>query len=117
MCRTSRGCFASGTSARFLLASQKGAQLQETVTLVSEKTKVRGLSAREVYTVKPNQTQSAPKKKDFVTLVDAHGKEHKINVHANPERKLRRRTPTRPSLCLLSAIIWRNAGRPSVNMI
>ena len=56
------------------------------VTLVSEKTKVRGLSAREVYTVKQNQTQSAPKKKDFVTLVDAHGKEHKINVHANGEK-------------------------------
>ena len=56
------------------------------VTLVSEKTKVRGLSAREVYTVKQNQTQSAPKKKDFVTLVDAHGKEHKINVRANGEK-------------------------------
>jgi hypothetical protein len=56
------------------------------VTLVSEKTKVRGLSAREVYTVKQNQTQSAPKKKDFVTLVDAHGKDHKINVHANGEK-------------------------------
>src|SRR5260370_19994162 len=56
------------------------------VTMVSEKTKVRGLSAREVYTVKQNQTQSAPKKKDFVTLVDAHGKEHKINVHTNGEK-------------------------------
>src|SRR5258707_613348 len=56
------------------------------VTLVSEKTKVRGLSAREVYTVKQNQTQSAPKKEDFVTLVDAHGKDHKINVHANGEK-------------------------------
>jgi len=29
------------------------------------KDKVRGLSAREVYTVKQNQTQSVPKKKDF----------------------------------------------------
>ena len=47
---------------------------------------MRGLSAREVYTVKQNQTQSAPKKKDFVTLVDAHGKDHKINVHANGEK-------------------------------
>src|SRR5271165_3940159 len=56
------------------------------VTLVSEKAKVRGLSAREVYTVKQNQTQSAPKKKDFVTLVDAHGKEHTINVRANGEK-------------------------------
>jgi hypothetical protein len=56
------------------------------VTLISEKTKVRGLSAREVYTVKQNQTQSTPKKKDFVTLVDAHGKELKINVHANGEK-------------------------------
>src|SRR5208282_4502879 len=59
------------------------------VTLVSEKSKVRGLSAREVYTVKQNQTnqtQSAPKKKDFVTLVDAHGKEHTINVRANGEK-------------------------------
>src|SRR5260370_40002426 len=56
------------------------------VTLVSEKTKVRGLSAREVYTVKQNQTQSAPKKKDFVTLVDAPGKEHTINVRANGEK-------------------------------
>jgi len=56
------------------------------VTLVSEKTKVRGLSAREVYTVKQNQTQPAPKKKDFVTLVDAHGKEHTINVRANGEK-------------------------------
>jgi hypothetical protein len=50
------------------------------VTLVSEKTKVRGLSAREVYTVKETR------KKDFVTLVDAHGKEHKINVRANGEK-------------------------------
>jgi ATP-dependent exoDNAse (exonuclease V) alpha subunit len=50
------------------------------VTLVSEKTKVRGLSAREVYTVKET------KKKDFVTLVDAHGKEHTINVRANGEK-------------------------------
>jgi conjugative relaxase-like TrwC/TraI family protein len=49
------------------------------VTLVSEKTKVRGLSAREVYTVKDT-------KKDFVTLVDAHGKEHTINVRANGEK-------------------------------
>src|SRR5271165_2912716 len=56
------------------------------VTLVSEKSKVRGLSAREVYTVKQNQTQSAPKKKDFVTLVDAHGKEHTINVRANGDK-------------------------------
>src|SRR5271157_304125 len=56
------------------------------VTLVSEKTKVRGLSAREVYRVKQNQTQSAPKKKDFVTLLDAHGKEHTINVRANGEK-------------------------------
>jgi conjugative relaxase-like TrwC/TraI family protein len=56
------------------------------VTLVSEKTKVRGLSAREVYTVKQNQTQSALKKKDFVTLIDGHGKDHKINVHANGEK-------------------------------
>src|SRR5208283_3697532 len=56
------------------------------VTLVSEKTKVRGLSAREVYRVKQNQTQSAPKKKDFVTLVDAHGKEHTINVRANGDK-------------------------------
>ena len=56
------------------------------VTLVSEKAKVRGLSPREVYTVKQNQTQSAPKKKDFVTLVDGHGKEHTINVHANGEK-------------------------------
>src|ERR1700694_5578747 len=51
------------------------------VTLVSEKTTVRGLSAREVYTVK-----ETPKKKDFVTLVDAHGKEHTINVRANGEK-------------------------------
>src|SRR5271165_4169219 len=51
------------------------------VTLVSEKSKVRGLSAREVYTVK-----ETPKKKDFVTLVDAHGKEHTINVRANGEK-------------------------------
>src|SRR6202521_2190755 len=50
------------------------------VTLVSEKTKVRGLSAREVYTVKERP------KKDFVTLVDAHGKEHTINVRANGEK-------------------------------
>src|SRR5271157_274527 len=56
------------------------------VTLVSEKTKVRGLSAREVYTVKQNQTQSAPKKKDFVTLVDGSGKEHTINVRANGDK-------------------------------
>jgi hypothetical protein len=56
------------------------------VTLVSEKTKVRGLSAREVYTVKQNQAQSAPKKKDFVTLVDAQGKEHTINVRANGDK-------------------------------
>jgi AAA domain len=55
------------------------------VTLVSEKTKVRGLSAREVYTVKQNQTQSA-KKEDFVTLVDAQGEEHKINVRANGDK-------------------------------
>ena len=44
------------------------------------KTKMRGLSARDVYTVKET------KKKDFVTLVDAHGKELKINVHANGEK-------------------------------
>jgi hypothetical protein len=51
------------------------------VTLVSEKTKVRGLSAREVYTVK-----ETPKKKDFVTLVDVAGKEHRINVRANGDK-------------------------------
>jgi hypothetical protein len=50
------------------------------VTLVSEKAKVRGLSPREVYTVKET------KKKDFVTLVDAHRKEHTINVRANGEK-------------------------------
>jgi hypothetical protein len=50
------------------------------VTLISEKTKVRGLSAREVYTFKET------KKKDFVALVDAHGKEHTINVRANGEK-------------------------------
>src|SRR4030081_109658 len=51
------------------------------VTLVSEKTKVRGLSARDVYTVK-----EMPKKKDFVTLVDRHGKEHTINVRTNGDK-------------------------------
>jgi len=51
------------------------------VTLLSEKTKVRGLSAREVYAVK-----ETPKKKDFVTLVDQAGKEHKINVRTNGEK-------------------------------
>ncbi|HXO92761.1 MAG TPA: MobF family relaxase, partial [Candidatus Acidoferrum sp.] len=50
------------------------------VTLVSEKAKVRGLSPREVYTVKET------KKEDFVTLVDVHGKEHTINVRANGEK-------------------------------
>jgi hypothetical protein len=39
-----------------------------------------------VYTVKQNQTQSAPKKKDFVTLVDGSGKEHTINVRANGDK-------------------------------
>jgi ATP-dependent exoDNAse (exonuclease V) alpha subunit len=39
-----------------------------------------------VYTVKQNQTQSAPKKKDFVTLVDRHGKEHTINVRTNGDK-------------------------------
>jgi hypothetical protein len=51
------------------------------VTLVSEKTKVRGLSAREVYTVKETS-----KKKDFVALVDGSGKEHTINVRANGDK-------------------------------
>ena len=35
------------------------------------------------------QTESgavAPKKKDFVTLVDAHGKEHTIKVRSNGEK-------------------------------
>jgi len=35
---------------------------------------------------KQNQTPSAAKKKDFVTLVDVAGKEHTINVRANGER-------------------------------
>ena len=46
-----------------------------------------------------------------------HGREPtpaEIHVIA---KKIRRRRPTRPSLCLLSGIIWRNAGRPSANMI
>src|ERR1700741_711627 len=50
------------------------------VTLISEKTKVRGLSASEVYTVK------AIPKKDFVTLVSRAGKEHSINVRRNGEK-------------------------------
>jgi hypothetical protein len=51
------------------------------VTLVSEKTKVRGLSAREVYTVK-----ETPKKKDFVTLVDGSGKERTVNMRTNGDK-------------------------------
>src|ERR1700756_3105874 len=50
------------------------------VTLISEKTKVRGLAASEVYTVK------ASPKKDFVTLASRDGKEHSINVRRNGEK-------------------------------
>jgi conjugative relaxase-like TrwC/TraI family protein len=51
------------------------------VTLVSEKTKIKGLSAREVYQVK-----ETPKRKGFVTLVDRAGKERTINVRANGDK-------------------------------
>jgi ATP-dependent exoDNAse (exonuclease V) alpha subunit len=78
-----RKAFIAHDTTRALRRSAKSYMPGLAVTLVSEKTKVRGLSAREVYTVKQNQTQSAPKKKDFVTLVDAQGKEHTINVRAN----------------------------------
>src|SRR5262249_33558775 len=50
------------------------------VTVISEKTKVRGLAANEVYTV----TKSP--KKDFVTLLGSDGKERTINVRKNGEK-------------------------------
>src|SRR5208282_5715089 len=80
-----RRAFIAHDTTRAMRRSSKTYTPGLAVTLVSEKTKVRGLSAREVYTVKQNQTQSA-KKKDFVTLVDAHGKEHRINVRANGDK-------------------------------
>src|SRR5208282_5266654 len=78
---TKRRAFVPHDTTRALRRSAKSYTPGLAVTLVSEKTKVRGLSAREVYTVK-----ETPKKKDFVTLVDAHGKEHTINVRANGEK-------------------------------
>src|SRR5208337_4861586 len=81
-----RRAFVPHDTTRALRRSAKSYTPGLAVTLVSEKTKVRGLSAREVYTVKQNQTQSAPKKKDFVTLVDGSGKEHTINVRANGDK-------------------------------
>src|SRR5208282_1416652 len=81
-----RRAFVPHDSTRALRRSAKSYTPGLAVTLVSEKTKVRGLSAREVYTVKQYQTQSAPKKKDFVTLVDGSGKEHTINVRANGDK-------------------------------
>jgi conjugative relaxase-like TrwC/TraI family protein len=50
------------------------------VTVISEKTKVRGLAASEVYTV------TKTPKKDFVTLVGSDGKERTINVRKNGEK-------------------------------
>jgi conjugative relaxase-like TrwC/TraI family protein len=50
------------------------------VTLVSEKVKIRGLSPREVYTVKDSP------KKDFVTLIDQRGKEILINVKTHGKK-------------------------------
>jgi hypothetical protein len=72
-----RAAFIAHDFTRAARRSWKTYAIGAAVTLVSEKTKVRGLAASKVYTV------VATPKKDFVTLADKAGKTVPINVRSN----------------------------------